>query len=347
MRTMLKVIANDNAKNSRLESWYKHIEETGMFLSSQLPPLALSHRREQPLTIEMLCFDTPVRMEDFSQISQHSFVVAEDLTVLDFGQQEWTLPHMQILLRWCAPSLKRVMLCKLANASFSLEAFRYLVDFLAKHAISIDALDIGTMHMSLPRVELLGRLCTDKAVALKKLDFGHSRWEMSHMKALMWSFAHKGYHLERLALSAIECPAVGLDLLIRHMLQISTSVRVFSTGVTPLSDKAHGLILKQLLRSELRIHACVLSYQSFNTENSALLAKVIACSALRSLALMHCQWYQDALVWPDTLAGVAKLYLEFSDGVCYEPLLTVLKARGYEVTKQADSAKRIWLERKS
>ncbi len=345
MRSMLKVIANDNVKNSRLESWYRHIEETGMFLSSQLPPLDKQSTAPKPLNVEMLCFDGPITIDNLSVLSQHGLIVAEDLTLLDFGEQEWTLPHMQIFLRWCAPTLKRVMLCKLANATFTLDALRYLIDFLSKYTVGIDALDLGVMPMSLPRVELLARLCTDKSVGLKKLDFGHSRWEMSHMKALMWAFAHKGYSLERVALSAIECPAVGLDLLIQHMLQISNSVQVFSSGVTPLSDKAHGLILNKLLCKDLVLKACILSHQSFNTENTALLAKVVASSSLNRLAIMHCLWYQEAFVWQSNHCdGVAKLYCEFSDDVCYASLLTLLQANGYTITKQV-GAKRVWLER--
>ncbi len=346
MRPVLKVISKESASYTQMQSWCCHIQETGMFLSSQLPDKLLPTHTEQ-LGVETVSFDKSVSPKIISTLPSLRLVVAEDLTLLDFGQQEWTLEHLKMLLQWLEPSLKRIMLCRLANASFTLDALRYLVQFLRQQKITIESLDLGSMHMSLPRVDIIAALATDKVVAIKKLDFGMSRWEMSHMKAMMWTFAHNGYHLERVALSSIECPAVGLDLLVQHMVQISDKLRVFSTGVTPLSDKAHALILRELQHSDATLQACIFSYQSFSTANTALLAKLIVnASSLKRLALMHCQWYADYLqLKQDASQAIEKLYLEYTDYDGYIALLSSLKSVGYSVDKQSADGSRVWLGR--
>lgn len=344
MHTMLTVISNENATNSQAESWRLHLDATGVFLSSQLPSTLPSFQPSDPLTLEMVVFDKPLNEDTFSKLATSHISFSSDLTILDLGSQEWSLPHMQALLHWMKPTLKRIQMLKLANASLSLDALRLLIQFFQDHTINIDTVDFGAMQMSLPRVDLLATLVSSPSMKVKKIDFGHSRWSMSHMKSFLWSVTKLGYNIQRVALSSIECPAVGVDLLVKHMVCLSSDLRVLSAGITPLSDSSHTLILQALLLDQTKLKACVFSYQCFSSANTKLLWQVIRQStSLERLALMQCQWYHDCVEVMRTCdLSIAKLYVEHSFASCYKSVTSVLEFAGYAVDKQTNDGKKVW-----
>ncbi|MEC8382875.1 MAG: hypothetical protein VXZ73_00340 [Pseudomonadota bacterium] len=348
MRSTLRVIYGKNSKNSIMDSWSGHVQDTGLFLSSLVPANCEKLFAGTPIAIDSICFDAPMRIEVLDCILNRVLVAQSRIALLDFGVHDWSLDNLMTFLGRLH-NIEHIRYLKLGEARFSLDAWRALGTWLNDHGVTIESLDLGAMSMSLPRVQILSSLCASQSIALDKLDFGSSLWDMTHMRAFMWAFANDGYGLKRVSLSAMTCSAVGLELLIHHMLCLSESLTIFSTGVTILSDKALDKLLTAVLRAGSNLQACIISSQSFNANNTKLLWDIIThAKHLKRMALMDCQWYQHVLdesVQLDSSLSLPKLYLEHQSCPNAKQLITMLENHGYVIEKQlGEEGSRVWLK---
>ena len=335
----LQVLDTSPITNTRPAAWLLRMAKTQELFTSQLPKTLEKIPEHENVLLQSLLFNKPLSQQQYSQLFRSvSISASQEMIILDFGRQLWTQSELGVLLQWLSKSCQVIDTIKLGEAQFTMDAWKILFDWLISGGVSVECVDLGCARMSLPRVRCLHALCKSEHAGLQKLDFGESVWAMQHLKALLWDLFGPTTAITRISLSAAKIPSEGVDLLAYYIHLSHSSIKVFSSGIIALSDKALGYIIDKARQENGSLEACILSEQVFRGANAEGLASLVSTNSnLKHLALLGCEW-QAEHVMPSTneKKSIQRVFLEGTHGgeTC-ETLLHVFQSWGFSISRRS------------
>ena len=309
--------------------WLDGLAKNQELFTSKLPEKLSIFPDYNDIQIESLIFNKPITSE------KHAFIFTkapikpcQNITLIDFGKHLWTKQDVCVLLDWLTDDCKSITYIQLCEAQFTIDAWKVLFSWLATQGVRLESLELGATRMSLPRVKSLHDACKSGKLKLEKLDFGESVWTVTHLKAFLWNLFSQPISLSRISLSAAHMSDEGLDLLMFYISSSYCPIKVFSSGIMKMSQKALGYTLD----------ACILSEQSFMLGNANKLANLVTKKTkLKHLALLNCEW-DESYGTPDKIDDEKSLQRIFVESVEYKQdnsgLIHALMSWGYDITRQ-------------
>ncbi|MAV28986.1 MAG: hypothetical protein CMF43_04195 [Legionellales bacterium] len=330
----------DHAKR-KVNAWHNGLIKTGYMRTSALPDLSdvkTTHHKEDTATVEAIEFNESISVTQLSQLIQSNLIQLDHkLALLDFDMQVVDAGILSVLLQWIKESnvaIKQLNLSSLGNCS---RAWRLFFDWLFEHPQRIESINLGDTRLNLSRVKDLVCVLQDEKISIERLDLGSSMWSFADIKSFVWMGGlTRTAQLSRFSLGDSRLCQHGQRLLVQAICQASSSIRIFSSGITQLDSAELTVLLSYLHSADNQLRSCVLSNQTLDADHSAQLADVISqANNVQSLGIINCWIDHKSLASHTTKVGVIpNLYIEAITGGQIQQLSDTFHERGYETSQQ-------------